>query len=50
MSGSKGKKKELMVQMLTATVGSLMFAIGVNLMKEGKWVLYNISLSPFYNY
>ena len=27
MSGSKGKKKELMVQMLTATVGSLMFAI-----------------------
>ena len=31
MSGSMGKKKELMVQMLTATVGSLMFAIGVNL-------------------
>lgn len=31
MSGSKGKKKELMIQMLTATVGSLMFAIGVNL-------------------
>ena len=31
MSGSMGKKKELMVQMLTATIGSLMFAIGVNL-------------------
>lgn len=31
MSGSMGKKKELMIQMLTATVGSLMFAIGVNL-------------------
>lgn len=31
MSGNAGKKKELMIQMLTATVGSLMFAIGVNL-------------------